>query len=315
MAGPHPSQHDEAHALLKKALGHAINEPAIHIGLGRLLGNYLNNPKDALYHLKKAATLNHEGAEPQFRLAQFYEKYNQVAEAEKCYKKALSVNNKFPTLQTSYAFFLTNVLKKNEEALVQFKAALLLDPNDFIACSNLAYLLTTVFEKHEESVPLFKRAIELNPKEARTHNNFGYVLATHLNDKAEALVQYRKAISLWPQYANAHYNLGMLLLEHFQQPREAFFHFEKVIALKPRHANAHYQIGFILETEFQKKAEAVVHYRKALACDASHQGASVSLAAGIATHYCMHMAALTRGSGSCRAQQGRAEQAAGGGGQ
>jgi tetratricopeptide (TPR) repeat protein len=273
------TQYDEAYALLKKALVHAINEPAIHIGLGRLLGNYMNNPKDALYHLKKAATLNHESAEPQFRLAQYYEKYNQPGEAEKCYKKAISMNPKFPTLLTNWAFFLTK-LKKNHEAVEQFKAAIALDSTDFIAESNLAYLLTTVLEKHTESVPHFLRAIELNPKEARTHNNYGFVLATHLNDKKEALVQYRKDISLWPNYANAHYNLGMLLLEHFQQPREAFFHFEKVISLKPRHANAHYQIGFILETEFQKKADAIIHYRKALACDSSHQAASVSLAAG-----------------------------------
>lgn len=274
-------KYEEAFKYLKAAEQHSINDADIHIGMGRLLGEFMDKPKDAVYHFKKAITLNPLSTEAHYRFAQFYERRQALSEAASEFRKAMELNPNFPGLRTGWAFFLTSRLRKHDDAVAQYKLALEEDPNDFIAHSNLAFLLSKVFSKHEESIPHFIKALELNPKDSKTHHNYGYVLATYLNKPDEALAHYRQSLALFPNYANAHYNMGMLLMDHFKSPREAFFHFQKVVTLKPHYANAHYQIGVILEKEFNKKQEAIIHYRKALAIDGKHEKAQQSLSTSL----------------------------------
>ena len=99
-------QYEEALMHLKLAETHSINEPEIHIGLGRLLDEYLNNPKDALYHLKKAIVLNPAMAEAHFRLAQYQERHHNITEALNSYRKAIELNTNFPGFGLSFQSIL-----------------------------------------------------------------------------------------------------------------------------------------------------------------------------------------------------------------
>jgi tetratricopeptide (TPR) repeat protein len=75
--------------------------------LGRLYGEFLNKPSEALYHLKRAVVIEPSIARSHYRLAQYYEHVSNIPEAVAEYRRALELDPNFPGLRTSWGFFLT----------------------------------------------------------------------------------------------------------------------------------------------------------------------------------------------------------------
>ena len=117
-----------------------------------------------------------EDARPWFLLGAIYGQQNSVVQAERCMRRALS-----------------------------------LDPRMGAAHYNLAILLLRQ-QKPLEAESCLRRAKEFRPSDAAIYNELGNVLAMQDRIK-EAVLAYRKAIQLRPGFRDALFNLGTLFLD------------------------------------------------------------------------------------------------------
>ncbi len=61
--------------------------------------------------------------------------------------------------------------------------------------------------KLDDAIVEYKKAIEIDPKDATPHNNLGIALRSQ-GKLDDAIVEYKKAIELDPKFAKPHNNLG-----------------------------------------------------------------------------------------------------------
>jgi protein O-mannosyl-transferase len=93
-----------------------------------------------------------------------------------------------------------------DEAVQDYKAAISLDSDGFIAHYNLGNIYLSE-ERIDESIAQYQMALHAKPGYAECHNNLGIAF----NDKGwtdRAIEQYQIALALKPDYAEGHYNLG-----------------------------------------------------------------------------------------------------------
>ncbi|MBN1352569.1 tetratricopeptide repeat protein [candidate division KSB1 bacterium] len=104
-------------------------------------------------------------------------------------------------------------LKRNliDEAILEFKIAIELDPNFAEAYNNLglAYLLQ---ENYKDAIDIFNQGIEKNAKYADLFNNLGYAYY-ELGEYSSAIANLNKSLEINRDYAEAHFNLGQVLLK------------------------------------------------------------------------------------------------------
>ncbi len=130
--------------------------------------------------------------------------------------------------------------ERTEAAAAEFRAALLVNPNNSEAHLHLGYLLARQ-GRHEEALEHYKAAVESNPHSALAHNNLGFEYY-FLGRFQEAEAQYRLALALTPNYALAINNLGNALLA-LKRPEEALAQFEEALRVNPRDPFARYNMG------------------------------------------------------------------------
>ena len=105
---------------------------------------------------------------------------------------------------------VTYAFKKNsQDALIALGKSIKIDPNNWLAHSNLGNILKDL-NKFPEALKSYDRAIALQPSYAEVHNNKGN-LFQKLNRYEEAIKSYEYAISLNPNYADAYSNAGNAL--------------------------------------------------------------------------------------------------------
>jgi tetratricopeptide (TPR) repeat protein len=149
---------------------------------------------------------------------------------------------------------------QTDEAISQFKAAILLKPDGADAYYNLGNALLNQGQT-DEAISQFKAAIHLKPDDALAHNNLGNALDKK-GQTDEAISQFKTAIRLKPDYTDAHYNLGVALFKK-DQSDEAISQFQETIRLKPDYADAHINLGIALGKKGQID-EAVSQYQEAI---------------------------------------------------
>jgi tetratricopeptide (TPR) repeat protein len=105
-----------------------------------------------------------------------------------------------------------------EEAIVQYREALELNPHFEDASNNLA---SALLKKNQ-------------PMDARTHNNLGTILRREgrLDD---AIIEYQQAIKIDPLYAPAHFNLGNALVQK-GDVNDAIVEYQAALKIKPDNA-------------------------------------------------------------------------------
>ncbi|MBF0358929.1 MAG: tetratricopeptide repeat protein [Magnetococcales bacterium] len=146
-----------------------------------------------------------------------------------------------------------------DKAIDYYKKAIKIDPENFIALSNMGFALYST-EKLEEAAVALKKAITISPDFADAYSNLGNTLKKQGKFK-EAVASFQKAIALKPDYAEAHSNLGNVRQEQDKLDL-AVASYQKAIALKPDYAEAHYNLGNIRK-EQGKLDLAVASYQKA----------------------------------------------------
>jgi serine/threonine protein kinase/tetratricopeptide (TPR) repeat protein len=155
---------------------------------------------------------------------------------------------------------LHNRLGKLDEAIVEYREALALDPKEAAVHNNLGNALR---DKHDldGAIACHKKALELDPKVAPAHNNLGATLEDR-GRLDEAIAEYREALALDPKEAAVHSNLGNALGAKGDLDG-AIACYQKALELDPKFAYAHNGLGNALRDKGDLDG-AIAEYREAL---------------------------------------------------
>lgn len=138
-----------------------------------------------------------------------HQKLNQLHEAERSYRQALSLKGDYVEALGN----LGNVLREKgelDEACAAYRQVLTIKPDHPEGYNNLGVVLKEQ-GKRDEARDAYQRAIALNPENAEAHCNLGAILfeGERLD---EAIARFERAVSIKPQYAKAHHHLGLARL-------------------------------------------------------------------------------------------------------
>ena len=113
--------------------------------------------------------------------------------AEKEYRRALELNPNDAMAHLWYGEYL-QVMERNEEALVQIRQAMALDPLNPVHLGELGSLFFTA-RQYDESNRAFQKAFELDPDYIWPHVGFGEIYGVHKMYR-EAISELEKAVNL-----------------------------------------------------------------------------------------------------------------------
>jgi tetratricopeptide (TPR) repeat protein len=163
----------------------------------------------------------------------------------------------YPHFQLGYAFA---GLKRMEDAKVEFKRAIALDPKMAAAYLNLGLVL--IDGEPAAAAEAFRHAAELQPTESKPRFLAGFCLE-HAGKLPDAAEQYRAALALSPQNYEAHFALGRVELRMGDAPG-AEDQFRAAIAARADSAPAKLGLGTALLTQkkYEGASDALAEYLK-----------------------------------------------------
>lgn len=133
----------------------------------------------------------------------------------------------------------------------------------------------------DEAVVEWKKALELNPNDPFANNDLG----THLLKKGrldEAIVYFQKAVEAKPEYADAQNNLGIALTQEGKLD-EASAHLQKAQEDDRRNLQTYYNLGALYYMQ-GKIPEALAQWREGLQVDSDNLPLLKQAAWVLATH-------------------------------
>lgn len=150
--------------------------------------------------------------------------------------------------------------RKLDEAMVQFKEAVRLEPNYLEGHVSMAVIL---IEKGriDEAVPLLEKALTLDPDCWFAHANLGLIRGQK-GDLDGAIEHFQKAVAINPKHHGARMNLGQALANKGMLD-EATVHFQAAVDLATEDAGSRINLGSVLLERGMLK-EAVAQYEKAV---------------------------------------------------
>jgi protein O-GlcNAc transferase len=184
----------------------------------------------------------------------------QISEAERLYRDVLAADPR-----DFAALHLLGVIHaqqgRNEDALAEIDAALLLKPDDADAQLNRANVLK-VMGRADAALAGYARALELKPDWPQGLNNRGTVLRD-LGRYQDALDAYDRALAVAPDYAEALNNRG-IVLQDLKRPAEALEAYDQALWRVPNFAAAFNNRGSVL-LEMRRFNDALSCFDQALA--------------------------------------------------
>jgi protein O-mannosyl-transferase len=160
-----------------------------------------------------------------------------------------------------------------DEAIVEFRAALNVDPRHANAHFNLGNALASQ-SHYYEAITEYTNGLDIEPNCPSAYNNLGVTLAD-LGRFDGAIAHYQKALELQADYPEADHNFG-LALAALGRLDEALVHYGKALKIKPDYFEAHNHLGVAL-ARLNRIDEAVAEYRKALELKANYADAHYNL--------------------------------------
>jgi len=167
---------------------------------------------------------------------------------------------------------------KRDEAIIQFKSALKINPY----YAEAHYELGVTLEAQGNSTGAAKQYLETlrtNPNHVKAHNSMGIILAKQGNFK-DSVYHYKKALQINPEYPGAYYNLGKIFSAQ-GKIEEAIYYYQKALSYSSNMTQALYNLSWILATcedgNYRNGTEAVklaeklckiTRYKQPLALDA-----------------------------------------------
>ncbi|MCU7259641.1 tetratricopeptide repeat protein [Pseudomonas koreensis] len=177
------------------------------------------------------------------------------------YRQGLKQFPNSAPLMGSYATFLTEQLKKHEEAEIMFTKALEIDPKDSDVICGLALYLAEHKKDYEKASDLYQKALESDPTNTFVLVNYANLLLDHIKDYDFAESMYVKAIELDPSDATATGNYATLLANKRDNPDKAEAMYERALKLDPNSTNniTNYINFLIIKRKNYTKAEATIN--------------------------------------------------------
>jgi len=258
---------DEAIAAFREAIRLKPDHAFAHNGLGNALKDK-GRLDEAIAAYREAIRIKPESEAPHHKLGIALRDQGKVAEAITEYRAAIRLNRDEGGLHVDHeaglhvnlGAILCDDKHDYDGAIVEFREAIRLKPDDAMAHNNLGVALKGQ-GKIEQAIGEYREAIRLEPGLALAHRNLGNTLLDQ-GKTDEAIAEYKEAIRLKPDYANPHNGLGNALKDQGKLD-EAIAAYREAIRLKPDYANAHNGLGNALR-DLGKLDEAIAEYREAI---------------------------------------------------
>ena len=166
----------------------------------------------------------------------------QLAEAEQEYRAALLLDPQNPNIYVGLAYVLSRQ-KKWDEAAAAAREALRLNSDDYLGHTLLGFVLEWKGDL-EGAITEYREALRLNPTSDFAHARLGAAL-TSKGDLDGAIREEREALRQNPNYAEAHVFIGNVLwIRHDSDG--AITEYREALRLDPKNAEAHADLGAAL---------------------------------------------------------------------
>jgi len=163
------------------------------------------------------------------------------------------------------------------EAILEYRKALQLNPNNWPAHWNLAIALIDI-GAIDEAIVEYKEALRIVPDNVEIHYNLGRAF----NDKGnfdDAIQQYQKALQLNPSHIKSYNSLGIAYSGKGMFD-EAIQKYYEALQIDPNYVDAHYNLGLDLTNRGRLDA-AIFEFREALRINPNYVKARKKLDAAI----------------------------------
>jgi Tfp pilus assembly protein PilF len=164
----------------------------------------------------------------------FFNEQKNVVQAEKAYRKAISLNEKNYVAHTNLGTVLGD-LDKNDEALKEFLRAIEIEPKYALAHDGLGSFLIAR-GKLEEAIAEYRLAIACDPRDAIVRHNLGAALHNK-GELDDAIVEYRRAIDIDPKLSTVRTHLAAALHKQGKLD-EAIEEYRYAIEIDPKDEHA-----------------------------------------------------------------------------
>ena len=187
-----------------------------------------------------------------------------LASAETASREALKLRPNDAYAHQLLAFAL-DLQEKDDEAIVEYQAAIALQPDLDISRGNVSMILAKRGQV-DEGFAQIHAAIAIRPDYAQHQVALGDMLSFCKGSQRAAVAAYREAIRIQPDLAIAHARLGEAY-QKLMMLDEAVAEYRIAARLQPHSANVamvHFVLGRILD-QLGRLDEAIVEYRAAIA--------------------------------------------------
>lgn len=152
------------------------------------------------------------------------------------------------------------------EAIIEYKKSIKLDPNNADSHYNLGYAYHAI-GKQNLAAQEFEEALRLNPADAEGHTNLCLVYF-NMGKAEEAITECQKALRLDSTDPVTHFNLGYIYRQ-MHKYRAAVAEYEQALHLGMDTSDLHYSLGEGYSA-LEKWQLAVERFQKALELDPEH---------------------------------------------
>jgi tetratricopeptide (TPR) repeat protein len=159
---------------------------------------------------------------------------------------------------------LTKMPNRMPDAIVQFEAALQINPGSAKMHNNLGNALMDVPGRLPDAMAEFEAALRLDPGLAAAHNNLGTAWLEMPGHLPDAMTEFEAALRLNPDLADAHDNLGTIFFNMPGRMPDAITQFEAALRLNPDSMEAHSNLGSALLNEPGRLPDAIAQYKAAV---------------------------------------------------
>ena len=176
-----------------------------------------------------------KGAEEHFAKAHEFLKGQKLDEAMKEFDEAAKLSPKTPVIY--YWLGIVYFSKKDpENAIVNFKKVLDLEPKNYHAIGMIGKILSFDKNKLDEATDQLNAAIAINPDFAEAHFDLGRIYALK-GDMSRSMAEFGVILRNEPQYAIYHFELGRIF-ESMKTYDRAKNEYRRALQLNPNMAVA-----------------------------------------------------------------------------
>ena len=210
--------------------------------------------------LKRCVDLDPSHAVAMGLLAMMYKSKRDLTNAERCYLRAMELDENSPIRAYNYALFLQREKCDFEEAEKFYRKAIAIQPDYTDALYCLGDLLETKSDRIEAG-KVYQRLLQVDPNHLKGLNKYGQLLMEKNNDLADTV--YTRLLQINPNDLTGLCNYGLL---HFykKDAEKALAHFNRVLAIDPTHSHALYCIGLCHTYCTKDLRAAAVYYEKSI---------------------------------------------------